>query len=110
MAGRGGKRPGAGRPRAPGESLENARRRLARANADRRELEVQRLRAELLPADAVAREWQDVLRTVRAGVLAITSRVRSQLPHLSAHDGAVIDAEIRAVLSALGTGDDADAS
>lgn len=99
-----------GRPRAPGESLEHARRRLARANADRRELEVQKIRGELLAADAVAAEWSAILRSVRAGVLAVVSRVRSRLPHLSVHDAGVIDREIRDALTALGTGDDGDAS
>lgn len=100
-----------GRPRAPGESLENARRRLARANADRRELEVQKIRGELLEADQVARQWQAVLRQVRAGMIAVVSRVRSRLPHLSSHDAGVIDREIRDALTVLGGGgggDDAD--
>lgn len=104
----GGKRPGAGRPRAPGESLENARRRLARANADRRELEVQRLRGELLPADQVAAEWSAILRSVKSAMLAVVSRVRSRLPALDTHTAAVLDREIRDALVTLG--DDADPS
>ena len=45
------------------------------------------------------------MRQVRAALLAVTSRVRAQLPHLSAHDAAVIDREIRSALEALGTTD-----
>jgi hypothetical protein len=35
-------------------------------------------------------------RTVRAGMLAVPRRVAARLPHLSKHDVAEIDAEIRA--------------
>jgi phage terminase Nu1 subunit (DNA packaging protein) len=99
---RGGKRAGAGRPRAPGESLEAARRRLARANADRRELEVRRLRGELLDADATARAWATLARDVRAAVLAVPGRVATALPHLTPTDIDTIDREIRAALVGLG--------
>ena len=99
--GRGGKRAGAGRKPAPGESYEAARRRKESALADLRQFEAQAKRGALLEADAVAREWSDVLRQVRAGVLAVTSRVRAQLPHLTAHDAGVLDRELRQVLTAL---------
>jgi phage terminase Nu1 subunit (DNA packaging protein) len=58
-------------------------------------------RGELLDADAVAREWADVLRQVRAGVLTVVSRVRVRLPHFSAADAAVLDDELRQALAAL---------
>jgi phage terminase Nu1 subunit (DNA packaging protein) len=45
-----------------------------------------------------------VLRTVRAGMLAVPSRVSQRLPHLSAHDVSEIDAEIRAALTEIGEG------
>ncbi|MGY4284918.1 phage terminase Nu1 subunit (DNA packaging protein) [Bradyrhizobium sp. LM2.7] len=44
-----------------------------------------------------------MLRTVRAGMLAVSSRVAARLPHLSKHDVAEIDQEIRIVLTELGT-------
>ena len=97
----GGKRPGSGRKRAPGESFEAARRRKERALADLREDEVKKQREKLLDADAVAREWGDVLRRLRASVLAVTSRIRARLPHLTAHDAAVINEELRQALMAL---------
>ena len=46
--------------------------------------------------------WGGVLRTVRAGMLAVPSRVSQRLPHLSAHDVAEIDAEVRALLTEIG--------
>jgi phage terminase Nu1 subunit (DNA packaging protein) len=98
---RGGKRAGSGRKPAPGESLESARRRKETALADLRQLEVQKRRGELLEAEAVAREWGDLCRTVRAGVLAVPSRIRQRVPSLRAQDVDVIDRELRDALAAL---------
>jgi phage terminase Nu1 subunit (DNA packaging protein) len=44
-----------------------------------------------------------VLRTVRAGMLAVPSRVVQRLPHLTAHDVTEIDGEVRAVLTEIGS-------
>lgn len=98
----GGKRSGAGRPRAPGESLQNARRRKETALADLREIEVRRRRGELLEAAEVGRDWQAMLRQVRAGLLAIPSRLRSKVPTLDARTMQILDAEIRRALTVLG--------
>jgi hypothetical protein len=57
----------------------------------------------LLDAAEVQNEWSGVLRTVRAGILAVPSRVAARLPHLTAHDVAEIDAEVRAVLAEIAT-------
>jgi phage terminase Nu1 subunit (DNA packaging protein) len=66
------------------------------------ELKAARLRGELVAASAVQAEWSDVLRVVRAGLLALPSRVAARLPHLSKHDIAEIDAEVRAALTEIG--------
>src|SRR5205807_1156275 len=95
----GGARPRAGRKPAPGESYEAAGRRKETALDDLRELEVRKRRGELVDAAQVAREWADVLRTVRAGMLAIVSRLRARLPHLTP-DAHAVDHEIRAALTA----------
>jgi len=42
-----------------------------------------------------------VQRTVRAGMLAVPSRAAQRLPHLSVHDVAEIDREVRAVLTEM---------
>ena len=70
--------------------VSNERARLARAQAELAEAKLARQRGALLEADAVEREWADVLRTVRAGMLAVPSRVAQRLPHLTAHDVAEI--------------------
>ena len=100
-SGRSGRRPGP--PPSP-TSLHGARTRKEIALATLRELEVQKRQGELVEAAATRREWQDIQRLVRARVLAIPSRVRSQLPHLTAHDVEVIDAEVREALTALADG------
>jgi phage terminase Nu1 subunit (DNA packaging protein) len=75
--------------------------RLVREQADREALKNQRLRGELVPAADVERAWSNILRQVRSAVLAVPSRVRQQLPHLTAHDIATFDAEIRRALEDL---------
>jgi phage terminase Nu1 subunit (DNA packaging protein) len=76
--------------------------RLAAAQADLATIKAAKLRGELVEAAAVEAEWSDVLRTVRASMLAVPSRVAAQLPHLSRTDVAEIDAEIRAALGEIG--------
>jgi phage terminase Nu1 subunit (DNA packaging protein) len=58
----------------------------------------------LLDAGAFENEWSGILRTVRAGLLAVPSRVQQRLPHLTVHDVAEIDREVRTVLKEIGTG------
>ena len=93
-----------GRPPSP-NSLHGARTRKEIALAELREIEVRRKRGDLVPAVDVAREWEGIMRQVRAGVLAVTSRVRARLPHLTAHDAAALDDELRQALAALADGD-----
>jgi phage terminase Nu1 subunit (DNA packaging protein) len=56
----------------------------------------------LVEAAAVEAEWAGVLPTIRAGMLAVPSRVAARLPHLSARDVIEIDREVRAVLTEIG--------
>jgi phage terminase Nu1 subunit (DNA packaging protein) len=77
------------------------RARLAAAQADLNELKAAKMRGELVEAAAVEAEWAGILRGVRAGMLALPSRVAARLPHLSKHDIAEVDAEVRAVLSEI---------
>lgn len=82
-------------------NLTAERARLAREQADAQALKNAVLRRELVPVAEVAREWGDVLRGIRARILAVPSRVRSALPHLTAADAAVLDREARAALAEL---------
>jgi phage terminase Nu1 subunit (DNA packaging protein) len=44
------------------------------------------------------REWGGVLRTIRASMLAVPSRIGARLPHLDATDLDALDREIRDAL------------
>jgi len=85
-------------------TLTDERTRLAREQADKVAMANAVARGEMLPARQVQSEWASILRDVRAGLLAVASRCGSNLPHLTQHDVASIDAEIRSALEALADG------
>lgn len=93
-----------GRPPEP-MSLHAARARKERALAELREIEVRLKKATVLDADEVLRDRQDAYRQVRAGMLAIPSRLRAKIPTLEPRTVQILDAEIRRALTALGTGE-----
>ncbi|RDW14107.1 terminase small subunit [Paracoccus thiocyanatus] len=96
----------AGRPSATGDSLElkAEKLRLTRAQADKEETRVARERGELVPADAVTREWAGILRDLRSALLAVPSRCGAGLPHLTSTDIATLDREIRLALERVAHG------
>jgi phage terminase Nu1 subunit (DNA packaging protein) len=79
------------------------RARLARAQADLVETKGKKLRGELVDTAEVEAEWSGVLRTVRAGVLAVPLRCAQRLPHLTPHDVIEIDTEVREALTEIGS-------
>src|SRR5205823_7855517 len=93
-AGAGGARPGAGRKPTSKErgSLYRERLRKERALASIREHELQRLRNDW-DAEKI-RATEEMLRRVRAGVLAIPRRVGARRPELSREDVEAIREEV----------------
>jgi phage terminase Nu1 subunit (DNA packaging protein) len=81
------------------------RARHAKEQADNVALKNAALRRDLVPVVDVEREWITVGRQIRSGVMAVPSRVRQSLPHLTAFDADVIDREIRSALTGLGEDD-----
>ena len=79
------------------------RARLAAAQADVAIIKARKLSGELVEAAQVEAEWSGILRTVRASMLAIPSRVAQRCPTLDLHTIGEIDAEIRAALTEIGT-------
>jgi phage terminase Nu1 subunit (DNA packaging protein) len=79
--------------------------RLARANAEKIESANARARGELAALSDVEREWGGILRDVRAAFLALPSRAAARLGHLTPHDVATLDREVRAVLEELASDD-----
>ncbi len=82
-------------------NLTTERARLAREQADAAALKNAALRGSMVAAADVEREWSDVLRTVRVSMLAVPSRIQQQLPHFDIGELAIIDREVRNVLSIL---------
>jgi terminase small subunit / prophage DNA-packing protein len=83
-------------------TLRDERIRIAREQADALALKNAAARGEMLDAKEAEATWSSTLRNVRAGMLAVSSRCGSRLPHLTPHDIAEIDAEVRAALTELG--------
>ena len=98
-------REGGARRTATDDPLKVEKTRQARAAAEKLELQNAALRDELLPRGEVERAWADVLRDVRAQMLALPSRCGAALAHLTPHDVATIDGEIRSILEALANDD-----
>lgn len=86
------------------DDLKAEKLRLARQQADKLELANAAARGELVRSADVEREWANVLRDVRSTMLAVPSRLGSKLAHLTAHDVAEIDSEIKAALEGLANG------
>lgn len=86
------------------DELKAEKLRLAREQADKLEIANAAARGDMVRAADVEREWANVLRDVRSTMLAVPSRVGSKLAHLSAHDVAEINSEIKAALEGLANG------
>lgn len=84
-----------------GGELASERARLAREQADMASMKNRQMRGELVDVAEVERTWLSSVRTIRAGVLALPTRVQQRLPHLTAFDVAEIEAEARLVLMEL---------
>ena len=74
--------------------------RLAREQADKIALQNAAARGELLDARVVAAEWHSIVTDLRAAVLAVPSRVASELG-FDRTETAALDSEIRAAMEAI---------
>lgn len=81
------------------------RARLAKEQADAQALKNGKLRGELVDATEVERAWADVLRQVRARIMAVPSRLRSDVPELTPDAIDAMDRALRAALTELGNAD-----
>ncbi|HEY3450934.1 MAG TPA: hypothetical protein VGK67_31550 [Myxococcales bacterium] len=94
-------------PPGDAESLEAwrvARARKETAQATLAELEVGRAKGELILASQVEARMVAVFSNCKTKLLALPSRARQQLPHLSAADVDVLDGIVRETLEALAGG------
>ena len=53
------------------------------------------LEGSAVPVDALEPAWAIIVRAVRSGVLAAPGKIRMRLPHLTNHDGEVIEEVLR---------------
>ena len=83
-------------------NLTGERARLAREQADAQALKNAVARGENVPAIEVERAWADILRGLRSRLLAVPSRLRQTVPHLTTSDVTLIDRELRDALQELG--------
>lgn len=86
-------------------NLTSERARLAREQADAQALKNAVLRGEYVPASDVERAWSDTLRALRSRLLAVPSRLRQSMQHLTTSDVTMIDRELRNALQELGNAD-----
>lgn len=87
-------------------TLTGERARLAREQADAQALKNAKLRGDLVEAAEVERTWSDVLRQLRARILAVPSRLRVDLPDTPPTTFHAIDRALRDALTEIGNADD----
>jgi terminase small subunit / prophage DNA-packing protein len=75
------------------------RARLAKEQADAQSLKNEAARGALIPAGEVTAKWRGILTGVRSLMLAVPSRVRVAIPHLTAAEIEAVDREIRNALT-----------
>lgn len=90
--------------RSDSTSLTAERIRVTIAQAEKLEMANAAARGEMIPARDVTSAWSSILRDVRSAMLAVSNRCGSKLPHLTPHDVATIDGEVRSALQALSDG------
>ncbi len=64
-------------------SLTDERARVARAQAERMELELEEYRRTLIPADEVVEAWEKIAAAVRTKVLGFPSKVKRTVPSMN---------------------------
>ncbi|MCC3245095.1 hypothetical protein LG047_07155 [Methylocystis sp. WRRC1] len=75
-------------------TLTAARARLAREQADAAALKNAALRGEMIAAAEVAAAWRMIMTGVRSRMLAIPSRVRAAIPHMTLSEVDIVEREV----------------
>jgi len=85
-------------------SLAAERARLARTQAEKCELEVKQLRGDLIPASVILESWLPLVAAARQKVMAIKTKVKTQIPRLTADELKKVDVICRSALEDLANG------
>jgi len=83
-------------------SIERAR--LARAQSEKTELEVAQLRGDLIPASVILENWEPLVGAARQKVMAIKTKIKTQIPNLTDADLSKVDVICRSALEDLANG------
>ena len=86
-------------------TLTSERARLAKEQADAQAIKNAKLRGELVEAAEVERTWADALRQLRARIMAVPSRLQSEVPDIERQTIDAMDRALRATLTEVGNGD-----
>ncbi|KAB0269053.1 hypothetical protein [Microvirga brassicacearum] len=73
-----------------GMTLAAQRSRLTDLQAQEQELKVQKLRGDVISRDEATEGWTKIARAAKAAFLALPSKIRFAIPHLTAHDAVVL--------------------
>lgn len=90
-----------GRSTATGTTLQDERAKTEAVNREIAEIKLAQLRAENLTYAEVSESWSNLASMLKQKLLALPSKARSTIPHLTAHDGQTLNLLIRDVLSEL---------
>lgn len=91
----------AGRASQNGVSLADERAQTERISRQIQEIKLAEMRGEVLTLDEISASWSSFASAVKSGVLSIPGRARSTIPHLTAHDAAVLKQICRDVLQEM---------
>lgn len=91
----------AGRASSTGISLSDERALTERVNRETAELRLATLRGEVLKLDEVEPSWSNFAGAIKAAALAIPSKARQMIPHLTAHDAETLKDLVRDMLNDL---------
>jgi len=84
------------------------RARLAKLQADRVELEIQRERGQLVDAEAIKVAYVTIVTQARNRLLAVPGAAKGHLPHLTVDEVEMLEGLIAAALEEVADGDDED--
>ena len=79
--------------------------RLAKAKADREELELEVRRGELIPVDVAGVVWGQVVASARTRLLSLPASIKTQLPHVDADAVEHVDRFVREILEEVSKDD-----
>lgn len=90
-----------GRASEDGPSLADERAKSEAVNRKIAEIKLAQLQGEVLTLDEVSEQWSLLCAQLRGAVLALPSRARSTIPHLTPHDGEVLRTLAREILTLM---------